>query len=163
MSHVYGTFGFEFNLVLSTRPDSYLGDLDTWNRAESALENSLNKFGKPWKLNEGDGAFYGPKIDITITDALKRAHQCGTIQLDFLLPQRFELTYDSEFDAKDTPVMIHRAIFGSLERFIAILIEHFGGKLFIDVFLYKHHLNCDKMNFTFHFKVDCHSFCHQIK
>lgn len=134
LSHVYGTFGFEFNLVLSTRPDSYLGDLDVWNRAESSLENSLNKFGRPWKRNEGDGAFYGPKIDITITDALKRAHQCGTIQLDFLLPQRFKLTYDSEHDAKDTPVMIHRAIFGSLERFIAILTEHFGGKLFIATF-----------------------------
>lgn len=128
LSHVYGTFGFEFSLVLSTRPDSYMGALDVWNRAESALECSLNKFGKPWQLKKGDGAFYGPKIDITITDAMKRAHQCGTIQLDFLLPQRFELTYDSENDVKDTPVMIHRAIFGSLERFIAILIEHFGGE-----------------------------------
>lgn len=130
LSHVYGTFGFEFSLELSTRPDSYLGDLDVWNRAESALEKSLDKFGSPWKLSKGDGAFYGPKIDITITDALKRAHQCGTIQLDFLLPQRFKLTYDSENDVKNTPVMIHRAIFGSLERFIAILIEHFGGESF---------------------------------
>lgn len=128
LSHVYGTFGFEFDLVLSTRPDSYLGDLDVWNQAESALENSLNKFGRPWKLNPGDGAFYGPKIDVTITDAMKRAHQCGTIQLDFQLPQRFQLAYDGENDVKSTPVMIHRAILGSLERFIAILIEHFGGR-----------------------------------
>lgn len=130
LAYVYGTFGFEFSLVLSTRPDSYLGALDVWDRAESALESSLNKFGKPWKLNKGDGAFYGPKIDITITDAMKREHQCGTIQLDFQLPQRFELTYNSENDNKATPVMIHRAIFGSLERFIAILIEHFGGESF---------------------------------
>lgn len=128
VSHVYETFGFEFSLMLSTRPDSYLGDLEVWNRAEIALENSLNKFGKPWKLSPGDGAFYGPKIDITITDALKRAHQCGTIQLDFLLPQRFQLEYDGENDVKCTPVMIHRAILGSIERFMAILIEHFGGK-----------------------------------
>lgn len=128
LSYVYRTLGFDFKLVLSTRPDSYLGDLDVWNSAESALENSLNKFGKPWKLNAGDGAFYGPKIDITITDALGRAHQCATIQLDFLLPQRFGLEYDAENDVKDTPVMIHRAIFGSLERFIAILTENFAGK-----------------------------------
>lgn len=131
LSRVYETFGFEFSLALSTRPETYLGDVDVWNRAESALENSLNTFGKPWKLNEGDGAFYGPKIDITITDALKRPFQCGTIQLDFLLPKRFELTYDSGHDKKDTPVMIHRAIFGSMERFMAILIEHFGGELII--------------------------------
>lgn len=128
IGHIYGMFGFEFSLMLSTRPDSYLGDLNVWNRAETALEKSLNKFGRPWKLNPGDGAFYGPKIDITITDALKRAHQCGTIQLDFLLPQRFELNYDDENGTKGTPVMIHRAILGSLERFMAILIEHFGGK-----------------------------------
>lgn len=130
LSHVYGIFGFKFNLVLSTRPDSYLGDLDVWQQAETALENSLNKFGKPWRLNPRDGAFYGPKIDITITDALKRAHQCGTIQLDFMLPQRFQLTYDAEGDVKCTPVIIHRALLGSLERFIAILIEHFKGKIY---------------------------------
>lgn len=102
----------------------YLGYLDVWNRAETALENSLNKFGRPWKLNSGDGTFHGPKIDITITDALKRAHQYGTIQLDFLLPQRFKLSYDDEIGAKGSPVMIHRAILGSLERFMAILIEN---------------------------------------
>lgn len=105
-----------------------MGDLETWNRAETALENSLNKFGKSWKMNSGDGAFYGPKIDITITDALQRAHQCATIQLDFLLPQRFGLTYDAENDVKDVPVMIHRAVLGSVERFIAILTESFAGK-----------------------------------
>lgn len=129
LAHVYRTFGFTFELVLSTRPDDYIGDMDTWNRAESALEASLNKFGLPWKLNEGDGAFYGPKIDITITDALKRAHQCATIQLDFQLPERFQLSYDTGDESKKaTPVMIHRAIFGSVERFLAIVTENFAGK-----------------------------------
>lgn len=131
LSHVYETFGFDFKLVLSTRPDSYLGDSDVWDKAENALENSLNKFGRPWKTNPRDGAFYGPKIDVTITDAHKRAHQCATIQLDFLLPQRFDLKYDAGNDIKETPVMIHRAIFGSLERFIAILTEHFAGEFFM--------------------------------
>lgn len=129
LAHVYRTFGFTFELVLSTRPDDFMGTLETWTRAEQALEASLNKFGQPWKLNEGDGAFYGPKIDITITDALKRAHQCATIQLDFQLPERFELTYDTgEEPSKATPVIIHRAIFGSVERFIAIVTENFAGK-----------------------------------
>lgn len=129
LAHVYQTFGFTFELVLSTRPDDYMGELDAWDRAESALEASLKKFGRPWKLNEGDGAFYGPKIDITITDALKRAHQCATIQLDFQLPERFELNYDTgEGSNKATPVIIHRAILGSVERFIAIVTENFAGK-----------------------------------
>lgn len=129
LAHVYQTFGFTFELVLSTRPADYMGELDAWNRAESALTTSLAKFGQPWKLNEGDGAFYGPKIDITITDALKRAHQCATIQLDFQLPERFQLNYYTGDDSnKATPVIIHRAIFGSVERFIAIVTENFEGK-----------------------------------
>lgn len=128
LSYVYKTFGYSVNLVLSTRPEKYLGDLEIWNGAEKALEESLNKFGQPWSINPGDGAFYGPKIDITITDALKRAHQCGTIQLDFQLPIRFNLSYINEAGEKRHPVIIHRAILGSVERQIAILTENYGGK-----------------------------------
>lgn len=93
LDHVYSVFGFTFNLCLSTRPDKFMGEPAVWDAAEKALSESLDAFGKPWKLNPGDGAFYGPKIDITITDALKRAHQCATIQLDFQLPIRFNLSY----------------------------------------------------------------------
>ncbi|KAF2769124.1 threonyl-tRNA synthetase [Teratosphaeria nubilosa] len=187
---VYGLFGFSFKMKLSTRPDNHLGDVATWERAEAQLSKALDDFktqtGTPWELNPGDGAFYGPKIDITISDALKREFQCATIQLDFQLPQQFNLEYRTEEQAgpkqelangeKDKPkaadgdkvedkmgkleiksappaqpdssavkkdegsyrreltpgcarpVMIHRAIYGSFERFIAILTEHFGGK-----------------------------------
>lgn len=128
VSSVYKTFGFAIQLVLSTRPDNFMGDLDVWNAAEKDLENSLNKFGQPWSLNPGDGAFYGPKIDVTITDALNRPHQCGTIQLDFQLPMRFNLTYVTETLDKKRPVIIHRAILGSIERQIAILTENYAGK-----------------------------------
>ena len=93
LKHVYSVFGFTFKLCLSTRPEKFLGDLEVWNKAEKNLEESLNDFGEPWTINEGDGAFYGPKIDITIMDALKRSHQCATIQLDFQLPIRFNLSY----------------------------------------------------------------------
>ncbi|VEL22783.1 unnamed protein product [Protopolystoma xenopodis] len=93
LKHVYGVFGFSFNLYLSTRPDDYLGELELWNKAEKQLEESLNESGFKWELNAGDGAFYGPKIDITIMDAIRRRHQCATIQLDFQLPIRFDLTY----------------------------------------------------------------------
>jgi threonyl-tRNA synthetase len=193
---VYGLFGFTFKMKLATTPDDHLGDEATWHRAEENLTKALNEFkaetGTPWELNPGDGAFYGPKIDVTISDALKREHQCATIQLDFQLPQQFNLEYRTEQEAVarpevngDTnqaptpsssnppkaadgdrnaseklvirsapdaepdssavkkeevnfrreltpgcarPVMIHRAIYGSFERFIAILCEHFGGK-----------------------------------
>uniref|UniRef100_A0A8D9EQA3 threonine--tRNA ligase n=1 Tax=Cacopsylla melanoneura TaxID=428564 RepID=A0A8D9EQA3_9HEMI len=128
LRHVYSIFGFTFNLRLSTRPEKYLGELEVWNRAEKQLEESLNKFGVPWTENPGDGAFYGPKIDITITDALKRPHQCATIQLDFQLPIRFNLAYVNEKGEKERPVMIHRAILGSVERMIAILTESYAGK-----------------------------------
>lgn len=128
LKHVYGVFGFTFQLKLSTRPDNYLGEIEMWNDAEKQLENSLNAFGQPWSLNPGDGAFYGPKIDITITDALRRPHQCATIQLDFQLPIRFNLQYDSVSGEKKRPVIIHRAILGSVERMIAILTESYGGK-----------------------------------
>ena len=93
LEHVYGIFGFKFELELSTRPEKRLGSEELWDTAEEALTNALNKFGKPWKINAGDGAFYGPKIDIQVYDALKRAHQCGTVQLDFQLPIRFNLQY----------------------------------------------------------------------
>jgi len=127
---VYGTFGFSFNLNLSTRPAKYLGELSVWDKAEAALSAVLDRFGHPWKLNPGDGAFYGPKIDITILDALKRAHQCATIQLDFQLPIRFNLEYTPEVSNPEAsrPVIIHRAILGSVERIIAILTESYGGK-----------------------------------
>ncbi len=171
LQHVYGIFGFTFNLELSTRPEVRLGSDSQWDDAEKALENALNKFGRPWKINAGDGAFYGPKIDIKVYDAMKRAHQCGTVQCDFQLPIRFNLQYQAEgaadeqahaaefkekqakeelhkqvFKADDMdddefvwreqplkpgfkrPVIVHRAILGSVERFMAILIEHLGGK-----------------------------------
>ncbi|KAG8192693.1 hypothetical protein JTE90_009719 [Oedothorax gibbosus] len=127
LKHVYGVFGFSFKLKLSTRPDDYLGEIEMWNDAEKQLTESLEAFGEPWSLNPGDGAFYGPKIDITVTDALRRQHQCATIQLDFQLPIRFNLNYDSVAGEK-RPVIIHRAILGSVERMIAILTENYGGK-----------------------------------
>ncbi|CAH2296535.1 threonine--tRNA ligase, cytoplasmic [Pelobates cultripes] len=126
---VYDVFGFTFKLNLSTRPEKFLGDIEVWNQAEKQLENSLNEFGEKWVLNPGDGAFYGPKIDIQIKDAIGRYHQCATIQLDFQLPIRFNLSYVSpDGDDKKRPVIIHRAILGSVERMIAILVENYGGK-----------------------------------
>uniref|UniRef100_UPI00398F2A6E threonine--tRNA ligase 1, cytoplasmic isoform X1 n=2 Tax=Pristiophorus japonicus TaxID=55135 RepID=UPI00398F2A6E len=126
---VYNVFGFTFKLELSTRPEKFLGDIEVWNTAEKQLENSLNEFGEKWTLNPGDGAFYGPKIDIKIKDAIGRYHQCATIQLDFQLPIRFNLTYVSHDGGdQNRPVIIHRAILGSVERMIAILTENYGGK-----------------------------------
>lgn len=127
IDHVYHVFGFEYEIELSTRPDDYMGDLSLWNQAERALENVLNNLNYPYKINEGDGAFYGPKIDIHIKDAIKRSHQCATVQLDFQLPEKFALTYINEENEKVRPVVIHRAVFGSIDRFLGILIEHFGG------------------------------------
>uniref|UniRef100_A0A7N8XH28 threonine--tRNA ligase n=1 Tax=Mastacembelus armatus TaxID=205130 RepID=A0A7N8XH28_9TELE len=126
---VYDVFGFTFKLNLSTRPEKFLGDPEVWNQAEKQLENSLNEFGEKWILNPGDGAFYGPKIDIQIKDAIGRYHQCATIQLDFQLPIRFNLTFHEQNTALiHRPVIIHRAILGSVERMIAILTENYGGK-----------------------------------
>lgn len=177
---MYGNFGFTFKLKLSTRPENYLGEIETWDRAEAKLRGALDSFaaqgGVKWELNPGDGAFYGPKIDVTISDALKRDFQCATLQLDFQLPQQFNLEYmtpsmasqkpaekvekphaaekgnqslisDANGEASTPvavkaeknyrkplspgcarPVMIHRAIYGSFERFIAILTEHFAGR-----------------------------------
>jgi len=153
-------FGLNFKLKLSTRPEKFMGDIETWDMAESKLKDALNNFaangGPEWELNEGDGAFYGPKIDITMSDALKRDHQCATIQLDFQLPQNFQLEYmTGEASGKAEPapevpiltegtttlakakvpgpgrarpVMIHRAIIGSFERFMSVITEHFAGK-----------------------------------
>jgi len=131
LQHVYGVFGFKFSLELSTRPEKkFIGELATWNSAEDALREQLDKFaGKgQWKLNPGDGAFYGPKIDIHVFDALKREHQCATIQLDFNLPNRFDLAFINDDGTEVKPVIIHRAIFGSIERFTAILTENTAGK-----------------------------------
>mmetsp|Transcript_3792 Transcript_3792/g.4274 ORF Transcript_3792/g.4274 Transcript_3792/m.4274 type:complete len:725 (-) Transcript_3792:256-2430(-) len=127
MDEVYGIFGLEYQMALSTRPEGYLGELEVWNKAEAALENALNQTGKEWQLNPADGAFYGPKIDITVFDALRRKFQCATVQLDFQLPIRFNLNYTAE-TGTERPVIIHRAIMGSMERMIAILTEHFAGK-----------------------------------
>ena len=148
LSYVYQVFGFEYELELSTRPKNALGSEELWKTAEEQLKLALDQFGKPWKLNPGDGAFYGPKIDIKVMDAMQRKHQCGTIQLDFNLPKRFNLQYKTDtnteheetlvkyddFEEKRTrpgferPVIIHRAILGSIERVMAVLAEHYAGK-----------------------------------
>ncbi|XP_053561429.1 threonine--tRNA ligase, mitochondrial isoform X2 [Bombina bombina] len=126
---VYSVFGFTFKLFLSTRPEKYLGEEVVWQKAEAELEKSLNAFGVPWELNPGDGAFYGPKIDIQIQDAMARYHQCATIQLDFQLPIRFNLSYVGKTEGTvERPVMIHRAVLGSVERMLAVLAEHYAGK-----------------------------------
>ncbi|ELQ75910.1 Threonyl-tRNA synthetase [Trachipleistophora hominis] len=128
MRHVYAVLGFEFELALSTRPKKYLGDKKDWDTAEEYLRRALRTFGREYTVNEGDGAFYGPKIDVVLLDALKRRHQCATIQLDFQLPARFNLQCKTS-EGVERPVMIHRALLGSVERFIGILIEHYGIRL----------------------------------
>lgn len=124
---VYQTFGFQYSVELSTRPEDSLGDDLLWEASEKSLKNVLDSLNIPYRINEGDGAFYGPKIDFHIKDALNRSHQCGTIQLDFQMPEKFGLTYINEKNEKVRPVVIHRAIYGSIDRFFAILIEHFAG------------------------------------
>ena len=126
---LYSVFGLEYILTLSTRPDDFMGEIETWNKAEADLKAVLNEIcgENNYRINEGDGAFYGPKIDIKMKDCLGREWQMGTAQLDFQLPQRFNLTYIDEDGNKKTPVMIHRALFGSFERFIGIITEHFAG------------------------------------
>ena len=127
VDRVYGDFGLEYTTELSTRPDEYLGEIDTWNHAETQLNRALEATGRPFLVSEGDGSFYGPKIDFHVTDAIGRKWQCATIQLDYQLPQRFDLKYIGSDNAEHCPVVIHRAIFGSFERFIALLIEHYAG------------------------------------
>lgn len=138
---VYGALKFEYRytfcryhthaslrVVISTRPENFIGEIALWDEAEKSLETCLGNNGIPFTLNPGDGAFYGPKIDVMVRDALSREHQCGTIQLDFQLPLRFRLSYTDATGSAQTPVIIHRAMFGSIERMMAILAEHNGGK-----------------------------------
>jgi threonyl-tRNA synthetase len=127
VQRVYGDFGLEYSVKLSTRPAEYLGKIETWDHAESQLKQALQASNTPFTINAGDGAFYGPKIDVDVTDAIGRKWQCATIQLDYQLPQQFDLKYVGADNAEHRPVVIHRAIFGSLERFIAVLIEHYAG------------------------------------
>ena len=124
---MYEKFGFtKLNIELSTRPEKYVGDIADWDLAEENLKQALTEKNIDFQLNEGDWAFYGPKIDFKIFDAIGREWQCGTVQLDFALPKRFELEYTWEDGQKHTPIMLHRVVYGSLERFFGILIEHFA-------------------------------------
>ncbi len=125
---LYSTFGLKYTLELSTRPEKSIGTDADWDVATKGLRGALEEWGAPYTLSEGDGAFYGPKIDLHIIDALSRSWQCGTIQLDMSLPQRFDLEYKDKDGEMKRPIMIHRAIFGSIERFWGIIIEHFAGK-----------------------------------
>ena len=120
-------FKMEFDVELSTRPESYVGELENWNRAEAGLKEAMDRRGLKYEINEGDGAFYGPKIDFKVKDAIGRTWQCATIQLDFNLPERFDIKYQDKDGSLKTPVMLHRVIFGSMERFHGILIEHYAG------------------------------------
>ena len=127
INQVYSLFGFKYHVELSTRPEDSMGSDEDWELATSSLQGALDDLGLDYVINEGDGAFYGPKIDFHLVDAIGRTWQCGTIQLDFQLPQRFELEYIGADGEKHRPIMIHRVCFGSIERFIGILIEHFAG------------------------------------
>lgn len=128
IDEVYKLFGFKYHVELSTRPENSMGSDADWEIATEGLKSALDELGLPYVVNEGDGAFYGPKIDFHLEDSIGRTWQCGTIQLDFQLPQRFEAEYTGEDGEKHRPIMIHRVVFGSIERFIGILIEHFAGK-----------------------------------
>jgi threonyl-tRNA synthetase len=125
----YGVFGIDASvkLYLSTRPEDFMGDIETWDRAEKELTEVLEASGFPYGIKEKDGAFYGPKIDIHLNDALGREWQCGTVQLDFQLPRKFDLKYSAQDGSEQTPIVVHRVIYGSLERFIGVITEHFGG------------------------------------
>lgn len=126
--YMYSVFGLSYHIELSTRPfEKYIGKIETWDRAEKALADALRSIGKDFKVNPGDGAFYGPKLDFKLRDSMNRIWQCGTIQLDMNLPERFDITYVDADGEKKRPVMLHRALFGSIERFIGILIEHYAG------------------------------------
>jgi len=127
VDEVYRIFGFSYNVELSTRPEKAMGDIELWDKATDDLRQALEELEIPYVVNEGDGAFYGPKIDFHLEDSIGRTWQCGTIQLDFQMPEKFDLTYIGEDGQKHRPAMIHRAIFGSIERFIGILIEHYAG------------------------------------
>src|SRR5919108_3392981 len=129
IDQLYERFGFDdVRVELSTRPDKSIGTDEQWERAESALREALERQGREYEVSLGEGTFYGPKIDFHVTDALGRSWQCGTCQVDFQMPDRFELTYRGEDNAEHRPVMIHRALLGSMERFVGILIEHHAGR-----------------------------------
>jgi len=127
VDRVYNMFGFSYRVELSTRPESFMGEIKTWDEAERLLEETLVRKEIEYRINPGDGAFYGPKIDFHLVDSLGRSWQCATLQLDMQMPERFELEYTGSDGEKHRPVMIHRTVFGSLERFIAIITEHFAG------------------------------------
>jgi threonyl-tRNA synthetase len=127
MKRVYADFGLEYSVRLSTRPEEFLGTIDTWDHAEASLKEALEHTGHSYTVDEGDGAFYGPKIDVDVTDAIGRKWQCATFQLDYMMPERFDLKYIGADNTEHRPVVIHRAIFGTFERFIGLLIEHFAG------------------------------------
>jgi threonyl-tRNA synthetase len=129
VQRVYADFDLKPEMKLSTRPPEFLGAIETWDHAERELKRALEAVGQPYTINEGDGAFYGPKIDFDVTDAIGRKWQCATIQLDYQMPERFDLKYIGADNAEHRPVVIHRAIFGSFERFVALLLEHFAGAL----------------------------------
>ena len=124
---IYSTFALSYKIELSTMPEDHMGDEATWRMAEATLKAAIEELGKPYEINEGDGAFYGPKLDFHLSDSIGRTWQCGTIQLDFQMPERFELEYVGEDGQKHRPVMIHRALLGSIERFIGVITEHFAG------------------------------------
>ena len=127
MDFIYKTFDFKYSIELSTKPEKAMGSKETWDKAESALKEALEERKIEFKINEGDGAFYGPKIDFHLRDTIGRTWQCGTIQLDFSMPEKFDLEYIGEDGKKHRPIMLHRAIYGSIERFLGILIEHYVG------------------------------------
>ena len=130
LSDVYQDLGFEsFDIKLSTRPETRVGSDETWDKAEQALENAIKKLDIPYEVQEGDGAFYGPKLDFVLTDAIGREWQCGTFQADFNLPDRLDAEFVADDGAKHRPVLIHRAVLGSFERFIGVLIENYSGRL----------------------------------
>lgn len=128
LDEVYSVFGLSYKIVLSTMPEDHIGTREDWEKAENALADAITSIGKEYELNPGDGAFYGPKLDFHVKDSLSRTWQCGTIQLDYQLPGRFNLEYTGSDGQKHTPVMIHRVVFGSIERFIGVITEHFAGK-----------------------------------
>jgi threonyl-tRNA synthetase len=127
LDEVYSNFGLEYTAKFSTRPPQRIGDDALWDRAEDFLRRALDTLGRPYEIKEGEGAFYGPKIDFDVSDSIGRKWQLGTLQLDYNAPERFDLTYVGEDNAEHRPAVLHRAIYGSFERFIAILIEHFAG------------------------------------
>lgn len=157
IDEVYSIFGLTYDMKLSTRPEEkYIGDIEVWDRSEKALEEACVRSGRAFTINEGDGAFYGPKLDFIVRDSLNRTWQCGTIQLDMNLPERFDITYVDENGDKKRPIMLHRAIFGSIERFIGILIEHFGGAF--PVWMAPKQVEIIPVNTEFHL-----DYAHQVK